>query len=106
MKCCDYIISRAGANSIFEFLALKKPTILIPLSKKASRGDQILNSKSFAKEGYSLMIEEEELKDEALYNKILELKKRKNELLTNMEKSQSTNASETIVNILLKSIKR
>ncbi len=47
MKCADYIISRAGANSIFEFLALKKPTLLIPLSKKASRGDQILNSRSF-----------------------------------------------------------
>lgn len=106
MKCCDYIISRAGANSIFEFLALKKPTILIPLSRKASRGDQILNAKSFTKEGYSLMIEEEELKDDALYNKILELKKSKNELIANMEKSQSTNASETIVNILLKSIKR
>lgn len=106
MKCCDYIISRAGANSIFEFLALKKPTILIPLSRKASRGDQILNSKSFAKEGYSLMIEEEDLKDDALYNKILELKNRKSELITNMEKSQSTNASETIVNILLESIKK
>lgn len=106
MKCCDYIISRAGANSIFEFLALKKPTILIPLSRKASRGDQILNSKSFAKEGYSLMIEEEDLKDDVLYNKILELKNRKSELITNMEKSQSTNASETIVNILLESIKK
>ena len=106
MKCCDYIISRAGANSIFEFLALKKPTILIPLSRKASRGDQILNSKSFAKEGYSLMIEEEDLKDDALYNKILELKNSKSELITNMEKSQSNNASETIVNILLESIKK
>lgn len=106
MKCCDYIISRAGANSIFEFLALKKPTILIPLSRKASRGDQILNSKSFTKEGYSLMIEEEDLKDDALYNKILELKKRKSELINNMEKSQSTNASEAIVDILLKSIKK
>jgi len=105
MKCCDYIISRAGANSIFEFLALKKPTILIPLSKKASRGDQILNSKSFTKEGYSLMIEEEELKDDALYEKILELKSRKVELVNNMEKGQSANACETIVKILLKSIK-
>ena len=106
MKCCDYIISRAGANSIFEFLALKKPTILIPLSRKASRGDQILNSKSFTKEGYSLMIEEEELKGDALYNKILELKSRKSEFITNMEKSESTNASETVVNILLKSINK
>ena len=80
MKAADYIISRAGANSIFEFLALKKPTLLIPLSKKASRGDQILNSKSFEKEGYSLMLEEEEIKDDILYKKILELKERKDRI--------------------------
>lgn len=77
MKACDYIISRAGANSIFEFLALKKPTLLIPLSKKASRGDQILNAKSFEKEGYSLMLQEEEIKNNVLYEKVLELKKEK-----------------------------
>ena len=105
MKCADYIISRAGANSIFEFLALKKPTLLIPLSKKASRGDQILNSRSFEKEGYSLVMEEEELQDDALYNKILELKQKKQLLVDNMNKSESTNAVNSIVEILLKSIK-
>lgn len=105
MQAADYIISRAGANSIFEFLALKKPTLLIPLSKKASRGDQILNSKSFQKEGYSLMIEEEELKDEVLYNKILELKQRKNELINNMENSKSKNGVDSIINVLLEIIK-
>lgn len=106
MKVADYIISRAGANSIFEFLALKKPTLLIPLSKKASRGDQILNSKSFEKEGYSLMIEEEDLVGDALYNKILELKNRKDELIKNMENSDSKNGVESIVNILLSTIKK
>ena len=106
MKAADYIISRAGANSIFEFLALKKPTLLIPLSKKASRGDQILNSKSFEKEGYSLMIEEENLVGDALYNKILELKNRKDELIKNMENSDSKNGVESIVNILLSTIKK
>ena len=106
MKCADYIISRAGANSIFEFLALKKPTLLIPLSKKASRGDQILNSRSFEKEGYSLVIEEEELKGDALYNKILELKHKKDELVNNMNKGQSTNGVDSIVKILLNSIKK
>lgn len=106
MSAADYIISRAGANSIFEFLALKKPTLLIPLSKKASRGDQILNSKSFFKEGYSLMLEEEEIKDDVLFNKILELKKRKYELIKNMESSKTKNGVEMITNILLDSIKR
>jgi len=106
MKASDYIISRAGANSIFEFLALRKPTLLIPLSKKASRGDQILNSKSFEKEGYSLMLEEEDINKDILYKKILELKERKNELIKNMEKSESKNGVESIVNVILKSIKK
>lgn len=43
----DMAISRAGANSICELLALHKPNILIPLSAAASRGDQVLNAKSF-----------------------------------------------------------
>ena len=106
MKAADYIISRAGANSIFEFLALKKPSLLIPLSKKASRGDQILNSKSFKKEGYSLMLEEEEITDGVLYNKILELKDKKEKLISNMTKSQAKNGVEAIVEVILNSIKR
>lgn len=105
MKAADYIISRAGANSIFEFLALKKPTLLIPLSRKASRGDQILNSKSFKKEGYALMLEEEEITDDALYNKILELKDKKEELINNMTKSEVKNGVETIIQVILNSIK-
>lgn len=106
MNTADYIISRAGANSIFEFLALKKPTLLIPLSKKASRGDQILNSKSFEKEGYSLMLEEEEIKEDILYNKILELKGKKTELISNMERSQAKNGVEAIIDVLLESIQK
>ena len=106
MKTADYIISRAGANSIFEFLALKKPTLLIPLSKKSSRGDQILNSKSFVKEGYSLMLEEEEIKEDILNKKLIELKQRKLELIRNMEKSQSKNGVEAIIGVLLQSINK
>lgn len=106
MKAADYIISRAGANSIFEFLALKKPTLLIPLSKKASRGDQILNSKSFKKEGYALMLEEEEIAYNTLYNKILELKDKKEELVSNMERSKAKNGVEAIIEVILSSIKK
>ena len=40
----DIVVSRAGANSICEILALRKPNVLIPLSAAASRGDQILNA--------------------------------------------------------------
>ena len=106
MGAADYIISRAGANSIFEFLALRKPTLLIPLSKKSSRGDQILNSKSFEKEGYALMLEEEDIKGDILNKKLLELKARKTEFINNMEQSQSKNGVEAIINVLLDNIKK
>ena len=49
----DVVISRAGANAICELLALRKPNLLIPLSARASRGDQILNDRSFERQGYS-----------------------------------------------------
>lgn len=62
----DIVISRAGANSICELLALRKPNILIPLSANASRGDQILNARSFEKQGFSYVIEEEALSTETL----------------------------------------
>jgi UDP-N-acetylglucosamine--N-acetylmuramyl-(pentapeptide) pyrophosphoryl-undecaprenol N-acetylglucosamine transferase len=55
------VISRAGANSLAEILALNKPNILIPLPKSVSRGDQILNAASFEKQGFSVVLDEENL---------------------------------------------
>ena len=69
----DLIISRAGANSICEILALRKPNLLIPLSAAASRGDQILNAKSFGKQGFSAVLEEENLTDDTLYQAVIQL---------------------------------
>ena len=66
----DLVISRAGANSICEILALHKPNILIPLSAAASRGDQILNASSFSKQGFSTMLEEEAMTGDTLYQAI------------------------------------
>ena len=62
----DVVISRAGANAICELLALKKPNILIPLSLNASRGDQILNARSFESQGFSYMMEEETISEDTL----------------------------------------
>ena len=62
----DIVISRAGANAICEISALRKPNLLIPLSANASRGDQILNARSFERQGYSMVLEEEEITDEKL----------------------------------------
>ena len=62
----DVVISRAGANAICELLALKKPNILIPLGLNASRGDQILNARSFESQGFSYVLEEDGLSEDVL----------------------------------------
>lgn len=101
MKAADFIISRAGSNSIFEFLALKKPTLLIPLSRKASRGDQILNANSFKNEGYSLVMEEEEINKESFMKKIEELKERKEELIKNMSGRKDKIGTQAVIQTIL-----
>ena len=69
----DLVISRAGANAICELLALHKPNILIPLPARSSRGDQILNAKSFEAQGFSLVIDEDDLTTHLLVEKVTEL---------------------------------
>lgn len=59
MQSADLVITRGGATSLFELLAMKKIHIVVPLSKKSSRGDQIDNAKYFAQLGVSSFIEEE-----------------------------------------------
>ena len=61
LASADIIVSRAGSNSISEFLALRKPSLLIPLSQKASRGDQILNAESFKKRGFAHVLDEDDI---------------------------------------------
>ena len=66
----DIVISRAGANAISEILALKKPNILIPLPASSSRGDQLLNAKSYESQGFSIVIDEDDLTKKLLLEKI------------------------------------
>lgn len=100
MKAADIVLSRAGANFIFEILALKKLNILVPLSKKASRGDQILNAESFRKKGYSLVIEEEKLNAKSLLSSLLELNKDKEKYSYNINNSDLKDAVSSIIELI------
>ena len=102
IACADMVISRAGSNSISEFLALKKPALLIPLSAKASRGDQILNAQSFEKQGYCLVLNEEDMTPESLLKAIKELYLAKDSLITAMAKSPASNGVENVMKVILK----
>ena len=96
----DLVISRAGANAICELLALRKPNILIPLSRAASRGDQILNAKSFKKNGFSYVIEEEELSSTSLMNAIRDVSKHKDEYIKAMKESEMSDSIGTIMKLI------
>jgi UDP-N-acetylglucosamine--N-acetylmuramyl-(pentapeptide) pyrophosphoryl-undecaprenol N-acetylglucosamine transferase len=94
----DIIVSRAGSNSIFEFLFLNKPNLLIPLSKKSSRGDQILNAVYFKKMGFSKIIFEEDLTKENFINNIDELYKERMNYKHNMSNTTLINGNDMIIN--------
>ncbi len=98
----DVIISRAGANSIFEICALSKPNLLIPLSAKASRGDQLLNAASFKKQGYSMVIEEEALTPSALLNAVSELYENRQSFIAAMKSSPNTYSVSVITELIKK----
>ena len=71
--CADIMLSRAGANALCEIQALKKPSLLIPYPKGASRGDQILNAESFRKRGFARVLDQAELTPERLVKEIYDL---------------------------------
>lgn len=96
----DLVISRAGANSICEILALRKPNVLIPLSAAASRGDQILNANSFARQGFSTVLEEEVLTADTLFQAINETYKNRRAFIEAMSQSHLNNAIETIMSLI------
>jgi len=82
----DLVVSRAGATAIFELLALRKPNLLIPLPRSASRGDQILNAASFEKQGFSMVIQEEVLDEKELIKAINKLHSSKDKYRDTMKK--------------------
>ncbi len=95
----DVVVSRAGANAICELLALKKPNLLIPLSA-GSRGDQILNARSFESQGFSMVIDEDYLSPTLLVEKVQELYFNRQSFVQAMNTSQQMNATRTISELL------
>ena len=96
----DIMVSRAGANAICEILALRKPNVLIPLSAKASRGDQILNARSYEKQGYSRVLEEEALSRETLLAAIRETYADRARYLAAMEAGGSADGVAQVMSVL------
>lgn len=58
--CADFVLCRAGSNTLFELLFLKKPALLVPLSH-GSRGDQLENALYFQGRGLCRILPEGEI---------------------------------------------
>ena len=96
----DMVISRAGANAICELQALKKPNLLIPLSAKASRGDQILNARSFEKQGFSMVLEEEKLTEDTLLLAVHTLYQNRGAYIQAMENAGQQDSLQIILELI------
>ncbi len=72
--CSDFVLSRAGSNTVFEILALKKPSLLVPLENGRTRGDQIENALYFEKRGLCRVLRERDLSPERLFTELTALR--------------------------------
>lgn len=100
----DLALARAGANAVFEFLALRLPALLVPLPLSASRGDQILNARYFEKHGYSIVLAQEELTPDTLESSLAKLAAQKNVLVENMKAAPQADGTQNVLNVIYECI--
>ena len=100
MKSADLVLTRGGATSLFELLAMKKLHIVVPLSKNASRGDQIDNAKYFASLGVSSFIEEEDYTWEKMEGMIQQTLENKETILKEIDQLEFAIATQKVLDVI------
>lgn len=100
LAAADIIVSRAGANALYEILALQKPHVLIPLSAKVSRGDQIQNARFFRQQGISFVIDDDKLRVDVLLNALEEVALHHDDMIQKMQSLNIESAAEKIIEII------
>lgn len=101
LAMADIILSRAGANAVFEFLALKKPALLIPLPLSASRGDQIQNARYFEKKGYAAVLAQEDLNEDTLYRALVELYENRARYIDHMRNATNADGTSAVLEVIV-----
>ena len=98
--CADVLISRAGSNTLCEILALKKPALLIPYPKEASRGDQILNARSFEQRGLAHVLMQEDMTPDTLLTAVVDTYKDRGRLIDAMERESSSDGVANVMHLI------
>ena len=96
MKVCDLVISRAGASTISEILALNVPSILIP-SPYVANNHQYYNAKDLSDKGLSVMLEEVNLSTETLKKAISDVFLNEENMKMELKKTTKLESSRIIV---------
>lgn len=102
----DFVLSRAGSNAIFEFLALRIPMLLVPLSLEASRGDQIMNAKSFEEKGYARVLQEKDFTSEKLIHELEQMQKNAAVIIDKMNRFKASETRERVITIIEEVMKK
>ena len=98
----DVVLSRAGANSVFELLALNKPSVLVPLTSASSRGDQLLNANYMEKKGYAKVVDQNTATTDSLVAAIDEVYQQRAQYAERMCEDTRSDGTETILTIIKK----
>ena len=106
LAATDVVVSRAGANAVFEFLALSKPALLIPLPRSASRGDQILNAGYFARKGFAMVLEQESLTPETLLDAVNDLYDRRLSFIATMSAEPLADGTDEVLAVIRSAMKK
>ena len=100
LACADIILSRAGANAVFEFLALAKPALLIPLPSSTSRGDQVLNAQYFARKGYAVTMDQAELNQRSLCKALDSLYDSRLQFISTMQNETRADGTKEVMKVI------
>ena len=100
--CADILVSRAGANALCEILAVRKPALLIPYPKVASRGDQLLNAESFKNRGFSKVLLQEDMTPETLIKGVEQLYHDRGTLYEAMATEPTSNGIDNVLEQIYK----
>lgn len=101
----DVVCSRAGANAVFELLALHKPMLLLPLSGASTRGDQELNAKYFRDKGFAKVLFADEVSPESITNALLSLYRERETYQKTMQSAKGVDGTEAILQLIREAAK-
>jgi len=101
----DVVVTRGGSNALFELLALGKPTLVIPLPKSSSRGDQIVNANYFEKKGLLKVLPQENLTPNSLLYNVNDIYRHKSLYVSAIKNYPIKIANKIICDTIEKSIK-